>query len=421
MFHALRSPVSPVEDDLPLSFPQPPRRGAAVAAALSVFVALALYYAGHWASLGEFVLAIDHHEQLFQDFLGHYYPMAQSIYEATAPVRGYFYTAFFAILLAPLKGLEPMAALWAWGGVQVVLMLALFAFPLRRLLPMDWRATALYAFVFASSVPLLHNAKWGQVSVLLVLSVLASFQAYQQGWRVLAGICLAFAAAIKYYPIVFLVYFLARRDTRVVMSAVLAGLLFFVITPAVLMEPQRWLAFELATQKTLSDAGWALRDVNSQYVAHVLMRWLQGAGIAVRPLHLQLGAALGYAVFRFNMSVVLTLQYAHLRGRLLLSLVLIFVSLPFVIKTSWPHYFAYLPFCQMTLFMLTRQVQGGPVWRQAVGLGLVLLSVALSNFFVFDLFPDWRAFSHGGLLFGANALLMLALYLQVLGAWRQAR
>ena len=220
MFHPLRSPVTPVQDDLPLSFPQPPRRGAALVAALSVFVALALYYAGHWASLGEFVLAIDHHEQLFQDFLGHYYPMAQSIYEATAPVRGYFYSAFFAILLAPLKGLDPTAALWAWGGVQVVLMLALFAFPLRRLLPMDWRATALYAFVFASSVPLLHNVKWGQVSVLLVLSVLASFQAYQRGWRVLAGTCLAFAAAIKYYPIVFLVYFLARRDARVVMEGV---------------------------------------------------------------------------------------------------------------------------------------------------------------------------------------------------------
>jgi hypothetical protein len=424
MFYTLRSQVSPVEDDLPLSFPRPPWCGAALAAALSVFVALGFYYAGHWASVDEFVLAIDHSEQLFQDFLDYYYPMALSIYEAAAPVRGYFYSAFFAILLTPLKGLNPMAALWAWGAVQVVLLLALFAIPLRRLLPMDWRATALYAFVFASSVPLLHNVKWGQVSVLLVLSVLASFHAYQRGWRVLAGTCLAFAAAVKYYPIVFLVYFLARRDARVVLSTVLAGLLFFVITPTVLMEPQSWLAFELATKKALSDAsdaGLALRDVNSQYVAHVLMRWLQGAGMDVRPLHLQLGAALGYAVFLFNMLLVLALQHAQLRCRLLLSLVLMFVSLPFVIKTSWPHYFAYLPFCQITLFMLTRQVQGGVAWRQAVGLGLVLLSVAMSNFFVFDLFADWRAFSQWGLLFGANTLLMLALYLQVLGSWRQAR
>lgn len=388
-------------------------------AALGVFLAMALYYAGHWATLRDFVLAIDHHEQLFQDFLGHYYPMAQSIHEAIAPVRGYFYTAFFAVLLAPVKGLDPTAALWAWGGVQALLLLALFAFPLRRLLPLDWRATALYAFVFASSVPLLHNAKWGQVSVLLVLAVLACFHAYQRGWPVLAGTCLAFAAAIKYYPIVFLAYFLARRDARVVLSTVLAGLLFFVAIPSAVMEPERWLAFELATQKTLSDAGWAMRDVNSQYVAHVLMRWLQGLGVAVKPLHLQLGAALGYAVFVLNMGLVLALQHARWRGRLLLSMVAIFVSFPFVIKTSWPHYFAYLPFCQLALLMLARQGLGGAGGRQVLSLGLVLLSVALSNFFVFDLFADWRVFSQWGLLFGANALLMLALYLQAWGAWRQ--
>jgi len=39
----------------------------------AAMVLMSLYYFWQWGSVSEFVLAIDHHPQLFQDFLGHYY------------------------------------------------------------------------------------------------------------------------------------------------------------------------------------------------------------------------------------------------------------------------------------------------------------------------------------------------------------
>lgn len=67
-------------------------RWSAVPALLVSLVSM--LYLRTWHSVKEFNLAVDHHEQLFQDFMGHYYPIARTISTASEAVGGYFYSAF---------------------------------------------------------------------------------------------------------------------------------------------------------------------------------------------------------------------------------------------------------------------------------------------------------------------------------------
>ena len=62
-----------------------------------VLLLISAYYLWIWESVDSFVIAVDHSNQLFQDFLGHYYPRGRTILHITTPVPGYFYSAIFAL------------------------------------------------------------------------------------------------------------------------------------------------------------------------------------------------------------------------------------------------------------------------------------------------------------------------------------
>jgi len=381
---------------------------------LFILVLVSVLYSRTWDSIESFVLAIDHHPQLFQDFLGYYYPMAQSISGATEPLYGYYYSAFFAILLTPLGALEPTSALRAWGIIQVALLATLFRLPLTKLLALDHRWLALYTGIFATSFPLLHNTKWGQVSVLLTVCVLGAFHAYKTGRPVLAGVLLAFSAAIKFYPAVFIVYFIFKRELRVCLSWLVAGLVFYVCIPVLVMSPETWLSFESAIFRDLARADWVASDGNSQYFVHVVGRWMTGEAGALPEESLGLFSWLSNGLFLSNMMLLALIQHWKLRNECLLSVALLFLSLPFVIKTSWPHYFSYLPLCQFALLMHSLgEFRTREAWKTPLA-WLPLLSMLCSSFFLFRVFPNWAAYTSGGLLFLANLLLLLSLYLLIL-------
>jgi hypothetical protein len=73
------------------------------------------------------------------------------------------------------------AAQWLWGGLQVLLALALYALPAADLLRSSRSALLLYTLLLATSLPLLHNFKWGPVSVLLTVGVLAALLLAERG------------------------------------------------------------------------------------------------------------------------------------------------------------------------------------------------------------------------------------------------
>lgn len=376
------------------------------------------YYLSLWESVASFVVAIDHHSQLFQDFYGHYYPMGKTVLHSPTPVSGYFYSAFFALLLVPLGALQITPAMWSWGAIQAVGIVALYALPLIGLMRLKPLGIAFYTGVIATSFPLLHNTKWGQLSVLLIVCIIAAFHAHEKNQRILTGVLLAFAASVKYYPGLFLIYFILKRDLRVCIAFALAIIVLYVLFPAVVMGPDSWISFEIARAAALSDGGWTSTNVNSQYFVHVVARWnyfVSGTPLPIKPGVAQALTLVGYAIFLCNMAILWLMQRRTFRNQYVLSLVLIFLSLPFVIKTSWPHYFSYLPFCQIaTLAHLISSHRALSSWREAILLLLPLLSIACSSVFVFDVFSHWSTYSAFGMVFLANLLLLAGFYFMTL-------
>jgi hypothetical protein len=154
-----------------------------------------------WGSIEEFAQAIDGQPPvLFEDFRCCYYPAAEDFFAGKGPVPGYLYSAFFASLLAILA-LFPMAeAIVVWGGLQVATMVWFYVVTASRLLELGAENRLLYLLVFLTSLPLIHNFKWGQVSILITLGIVLAFIYHNEGRSAMAGLALAMVTCIKYYP-----------------------------------------------------------------------------------------------------------------------------------------------------------------------------------------------------------------------------
>jgi hypothetical protein len=195
-----------------------------------------------------------------------------------------------------------------------------------------------------------------------------------------------------------------------VLAFLAAGLLFFVLLPGIVLGPSGWIHFHLQILAG-SRGSEAATDINSQYMPRVLLRYFAGllpAGpgpFVTRALQL-----LSLLVAAVNVGCLARFGRLPAADGIPLSAAALFLSLPFVVGTSWPHYFSYLPFCQaLVLLYLLRSPAIGrtPRW---VLLSLAGVSAAGSSAFVFDCFPTWSSYSQWGVLFVANAMLLPAIY-----------
>jgi alpha-1,2-mannosyltransferase len=385
-----------------------PRSAAAAIGAVVVLVAA--YYWSEWRSVAAFVGAMDFGEPLFHDFAWNYYPMGRYVYALGVPVPGYFYPAFFALILSPLGLLTLSQATVVWGVLQVVLGALLCLLCGWKLLDISHRGRVLFVLLFVTSYPLLNNFKWGQTSVLITLCVLGSVWLYGGGRRTLSAVLLAFAVSIKYYGVVFVAFPLMKRDLRFLVTFVVAVAVFVCVLPSLALGPAVWLEFERAAGSAIADVGWAASGPNSQYWGHVILRLANsGTPAAGARAELVLLEWLGYLWFAVNLLLVWQVRRREARDALLVSTVLLFLSLPFIVKTSWPHYFVYLPFCQAAV--LTQIGRLGRARRDLwPSLLLTSASVALASMPVFNAFRDWSRYNGAGMLFWSNLALMTAQY-----------
>ena len=362
------------------------------------------YYWYEWRTFQGFVNAVDHHPQFMQDFVGHYYPMGRQLFQNPTPVGGYFYSSFFAVLLAPFGAMTLTSAMTAWGIVQIICVVALWLVSARGLLKLSPDGTVLLLVLFALSYPILNNLKWGQVSVLLTACTVAAVVATEQRKSVLAGVLLAFGAAIKFYPALFLIWFVARRDLKACVSFVAAFALCYVLVPVSFLGWSSWYGFEQAILDMLGRSGLAARDTNSQYIVHVVMRWLGANG----PDHETLAVGLRAVGFMFGAACIGLGLFFLRRAKAAIAMTALFLAIPFVVKTSWPHYFAYLPVCQTAMLLVSLSHEDTNIgWRRAQ-LALTCVSMLVSSAILLNALPGWEAYNAWGMLFVSNLLLFFA-------------
>lgn len=379
---------------------------------LAMIAALLFYYWLQWADLTRFSAAFDHSPVFMPDFLHYYHPMGMQILQSPQRVSGYLYSLFFAILLAPLGLLPSDSAMLLWFGVEIAF-LALMVVSASHMLQLSPPGMIFLLFLSLTEFPILHNVKWGQASILVTACIVAAFSLHRSNKNIPAGILLAFAAAIKYYPALAAVYFIIKRDLRAFFAFLAAFVFFYFILPASLFGFSQWLVFEESILRFARD-GLLTYDMSSQFIADVGFRWHMMI-FDSEPAYelLQSLVVLGWGIGLF----CIVLAWQIIRGQFVdehsLAMTALLLAVPFLIRTSWPHYFVYLPVCQAVMLSHFAGKFRTSGLAEKLLILLPLASIVFSSVFFFLRFRNWVYYSGYGVLFFANLFLLISLYAAV--------
>lgn len=399
------------------------------AGAAGILALLFAYYARTWQS---FTTAVAVCPKQFCDFVDYYYPMGEAIFRTGLPVPGFLYSAFIAILLAVFPPLGLNASLVLWGILRV-LFVSLYVLLFRQLVPAGLQIQLLFVALTLSSYPLLLNLMGGQVSVFIIVALLGMLVLYGHGRRAAAAGLVAFAVSFKFFPIIFLAPFAARRDTRfLLLAAAACGAALFVV-PGVLLGGGDALRFYGTLFGTFRESGWVVANPHSQFFPHVVVRLADATGHDAYA-HLSVLRWIAYGVAAANMGLLFLVQRARLRHADLWSFQVLFLTIPFILKTSWAHDFVFLSFTQALLaWRLLGGEKAAPAtdtakkrshasaWREraprartAVTFFLLLVSIVFPNIVFFNLFGSFPRYGFFAFLFWADVLLLIALYVVLL-------
>lgn len=138
-------------------------------------------------------------------------------------------TPFSTLIIRPLAGLPPLTAKHIWILLNLAFLVPI-GWMLRSMTGLRYRQIAL---AFTLCFPLYRNLLFGQFYVLILLLIVAACWSYLRGFRVLAGVLIAIAAACKVFPALLLILFLRRREWRALAASILTGLAAVAVSVAV--------------------------------------------------------------------------------------------------------------------------------------------------------------------------------------------
>ncbi len=136
-----------------------------------------------------------------------------------------------ALLLLPLTPLAPLNALRVLTGVSVLCLIGSIVLLARVL---AWSALDAAVLVLLSGSAILGTLRLGQPYILVSASCILGYYAYHRDRPKLAGACFGAFTPLKYFPLVFLVYFAWRQRWQVVVGAALTILVIVLVSVAVL-------------------------------------------------------------------------------------------------------------------------------------------------------------------------------------------
>ncbi len=404
------------------------------AGAAAIATLLLCYYKLTWDNLTRFNLAIDVWADPFPDFTRYYYPMGEAIFRTGTPIEGFVYSPFVAILLAAFTPLGLSTATVVWVALQV-LAIILYILLIRRLIPARLPLQLLFVALVLSSFPLLHNFKFGQVPVFMTVALLGMLICYERGWLAAAAVLFAFAVSFKWYPLIFLALFAARRDVRFLLRAAGAGVLLLIVVPVLFLGFEQTYRFYDALRLAYGGFDWVLSSYNSQYFPNVIVRlaWTLGGHPLSRISWVSLPQlawlrVIAWAVVIANVVLVYRIQRIGIAHANLWSAVVLFLTVPFLLGTSWPVDLVPMSFAQAFVVwaILNREAAFGPAGfvstrssplsiAQLAASGLMVLSsIVLSSIVLFNYIGDYTLYGTFGFVFWADVLLLLSTYLLLL-------
>lgn len=130
-------------------------------------------------------------------------------------------TPFSTLAVYPLSSMKPLVAKHWWLIANLVLLMA----SVFLVSNMTRLSTLHVSLIVALSFPLRVNFLYGQSYVLLLFILTLACWCYLRHQRVFTGILIGIASGLKIFPVIFLIYFLRKRDLRAFAGGVFGGLL----------------------------------------------------------------------------------------------------------------------------------------------------------------------------------------------------
>jgi hypothetical protein len=256
------------------------------------------------------------------------------------------------------------------------------------------------------------------VSIFTTVALLAMLVLLQRDSNLTAAALFAFALSFKFFPLIFIVPFILRRDVRFVafVSAVCGALLF--VVPGILLGVGNTLTFYSGLLDSYRHFDWVIANYNSQHFPHVILRLVEATGYNAL-VYLPLLRWISYGIAAANLGLIFLIQRSRLPHADLWIFHILFLSIPFLLKTSWPVDLVYMPFAQSLLVWKLLEGDKTLSWKRPlparkVASLLLLASIVISNIIFFNLIGDRVAYGSVGFIFWADLLLLVVSYMDLL-------
>ncbi len=145
-----------------------------------------------------------------------------------APVYPYVYPPLWAALLAPVTQIIDYSTFdWVIGAINPVLIVLMpyFAWRAAPMVAMPLHMVLALLVILTSSIGIIALIG-NQAQILTALLTILAVERSRNGHPITAGTVLALAAALKIYPAIFALLFLATRQFRAVAAFMVAGISF---------------------------------------------------------------------------------------------------------------------------------------------------------------------------------------------------
>lgn len=133
-------------------------------------------------------------------------------------------TPFSALPLVPFASFPVLEAKRIWLVCNVAILAGSLEL-LRRQTGIG-RADG-WVVALCALIPLQTSFLYGQMHLLVLALLVAAYVSYMRGWQICCGLCIAVAAALKVYPLLFCLYFLIKRCWKA-LGATVIGISFCV-------------------------------------------------------------------------------------------------------------------------------------------------------------------------------------------------
>jgi hypothetical protein len=299
------------------------------------------------------------------------------------------YLPAYAWIFHPLAGLDFPAAARVWlafNALTVLLGLGLLIDA--RRLPAEQRQSPLRGLRLAwvlffglTFQPMLSNLMHGQVTGLIFLFFCLSFWLLHRGRDFWAGLALGLIVPFKFYPALFVLYFLWRRQWRVVAGAVVSSAVVGVVSLLTVGWQANLRYFEIVVNE-LEQGGMAAYNNQSilGFLLHIFTRgdiaaW-QDAAAPAWLVALRIGMVLlllAASVWAMRRSPCATRQPMLARD---LDLALVTFVMLLASPITWYHYYMWLLLPLFVIFdtlLLSSETRASQMIWLAVAYGLIVV------------------------------------------------